>query len=133
MPVSGTGSYSGIIDGYGIGATSAYTVAGTSSFSVNFATGSLVGSLSPVGTNVSTGATNNFGNFAFSGSVGSGATFTGDITSSYSSFKGQINGGFFGPGAAELVGIFGNLRVTDPADSASFIQLQGLVAAKKGP
>ena len=130
MPVTGTASYDGILDGYGIGDTSAYTLGGTAALTANFGNGSLSGSLSPVGTNVSTGTVTNFGNFDFTASM-NGANFAGNIPSSVSIVPGIIEGGFFGPEAAELAGTFRMVRAADPINSASWIELQGVVVGKK--
>jgi hypothetical protein len=105
MPTSGTGSYSGIVDGHGsVGGTAYRLLGSTGTLSANFATGAITTSLLLQGnTDFLTGTlgtTQAFGTLTGSGTIGSGTSrYVGSLTGF--GMTGEFDGGFFGPAANE--------------------------------
>jgi len=138
-PTSGTASYSGIVGGFARVETTganenyaAYRLAGDSTFTVNFGSKSISSSFSNLAGTLllsdspGSAATRMFSDIAVSGSI------TGDhISGSQSSggWASTINGGFFGPDAQELGGVFTADFGTN--SSAERIDIDGSFAAVK--
>jgi len=105
MPTSGTGSYSGIVDGHAtVGGTGYRLLGSTGTLSANFATGAIATSLSMQGnTDFLTGTlgtTQPFGTLTGSGTIsGTTSHYTGSLAGF--GMTGEFAGGFFGPAANE--------------------------------
>ena len=127
MPLSGTGTYSGVLYGQGVG-TAHYDLSGRANFSVNFAGGGLTGGLSITGVERQFDRTVNFGDFAFTGSIDRRVA---TLTASSDSGFGRLDGGFFGPNATEFAANFTGFRGTDAALPGSVVYMGGVVLGKK--
>jgi hypothetical protein len=105
IPITGTGSYKGVLYGtgavgptqFGSGPGSVYTLTGTSSLQMDFLAGRGSMTLVPVGTDVATGATANFGSFDLTVVMIGGAL---------KAVGGGFDGSFYGPTADEYAGEF---------------------------
>lgn len=105
MPRTGSASYSTKIDGQFADGTGAYIVGGSSSFSADFAAGTINFTMDPVGQNVVTGLPKSLGSHSINGSITSGNEFGGQ-TSSVGTYNSSLRGYFYGPAAAEIGGTF---------------------------
>lgn len=105
MPTSGTASYATTLDGFMANDTGLYSLTGASSFTADFSAGTVNVSLAPVGTEISTHAVRSFGTLTGNGTLtAASSSFASDLAGS--GYSGSINGQFFGPGAAEMGGVF---------------------------
>lgn len=127
MPRTGSGTYTGIVTGYGAtygsnGAQSnTYVLSGTGSLTANFAASSIASTLNISGLTLDGNATpRDFGNFNHSGSYTGNSFFLG-------SNRDSLAGRFFGPAANEVAAIFGltNFGVTER------VELDGLFLGKR--
>lgn len=140
-PTTGTASYSGILRGFARVETNgananqeAYTLTGNSAFSVNFGNDSVNGSFSNIvgallladdaGTAT---ASRTFSDFSIAATI-SGDSFTGSQAAS--GWTRAISGGFFGPDADEVGGIF-SADFGTPGSSPQVIEMDGAFAATK--
>ncbi len=134
IPIVGTASYNGVLYGNGIeyafayapGGTNLYNLTGTARFEIDFGSNRGTLRLSPVGTDVATGATKSFGNFDFAlnrfgsdlrGSVGGGIVIS------------DFNGLFYGPRAEEVGGVFW-MRYQNP-EATRWTELTGIAIGKQ--
>lgn len=129
MPRTGSANYNGIIRGTAVATgQEVYRLSGTSRFAANFQTGQLTGTLSPVGTSLTSALTQNFGDFQ----LVNGMILTQEIRADFSNAlggTGSIRGLFFGPDAAELGAIFYGRSSSAPD---AWI-LDGAIVAGKAP
>jgi hypothetical protein len=105
MPRTGSGSYSGIVDGYAsMGGTGYRLLGSTGTLSANFASGAIATTLSLQGNSDfltgTLGSVRNFGTLTGAGTI-AGGTSTYSGTLSGFGMSGQFAGGFFGPVANE--------------------------------
>ncbi|HWJ69634.1 MAG TPA: hypothetical protein VNS79_06290 [Sphingobium sp.] len=134
---TGTGHFDGIIQGTAAAFDGGplYSLSGTSSFDMNFSTGSFTGALTPTGTSLADGSTRNFGAFGIAnGVIDINAGLNAAIVNGSNAYLGFFEGALFGPGAAELGGSFG--FQTEPTNSASSLSsnaafLSGVIVAKR--
>jgi hypothetical protein len=109
MPRTGTANYDTNVDGLFAGSTGVYSLTGDSSFTADFAASTVSATLSLRGEHVVSGATKLFTPQALSGTIRSdtnGQHFSargGDPNGTSSDMMGM----FYGPGAAEIGGVFG--------------------------
>jgi hypothetical protein len=107
MPHSGTGSYSTILDGTFVNKTGNYAVSGTGTFDADFAAGTISYSSTANATPETSGTAFSFGTMTGTGSIAfNSSSFKGTGTTNGSGYKMDVNGGFYGPGAAEVGGVF---------------------------
>ncbi|SFK15763.1 hypothetical protein SAMN03159338_3437 [Sphingomonas sp. NFR04] len=105
IPVTGSATFNGVLYGTGVssaGQGSVYSLTGTSKFEVNFAgfsNGTLT--LVPVGKNLATGSSVNFGSFTINVSRSIGDSLVG-----YGSNSPSFSGRYYGPNAEEFGGAF---------------------------
>ena len=105
MPRTGTGSYSGIVDGYASVGGAGYRLLGsTGTLSANFASGTIATTLSLQGNsdflNGTLGSVRQFGTLDGLGMIASGTShYSGTLAGL--GLSGQFAGGFFGPTADE--------------------------------
>lgn len=105
MPRTGTGSYSGIVDGYASVGGSGYRLLGsTGTLSANFASGTIATTLSLQGNSDfltgTLGSVHPFGTLDGGGTIASGTSHYSGNLSGFG-MSGQFAGGFFGPTANE--------------------------------
>lgn len=107
MPHSGTGSYSTLLDGTFVNKTGNYAVSGTGTMTADFATGGLAYSSTASASPETSGTAFSFGTMTGTGSIAfNSATFRGTGSTNGSGYSMDVNGGFYGPGAAEVGGVF---------------------------
>lgn len=126
LPRTGTASYAGLVFGTGTAGGGAYTLAGSSSFAVDFARASASGSLAITGSGAA--GSRDFGSFGFQAASLSSNGFTGTLTAPGGS--GSLTGWFFGPQAQEIGARFDAVRTLANGDQAV---LSGATLAKKTP
>jgi hypothetical protein len=129
IPITGTASYKGVLYGtgavsptsFGSGPGNVYTLTGTSSLDMDFRSGRGTVTLVPVGTDVLSGATVNFGAFAMPiAKFGAALQAIG---------AGDFYGNFYGPTADEFAGTF-KVGSQDPA-GAQTTNLNGIAIGKR--
>lgn len=108
MPKTGTATYKSVIDGLFAGSSGIYALGGTSSLAADFGVGSVDFQMTPLGQNILTGATKNFGTLIGSGTIAAGgsnfvATSDPQIGGGYAA---SLAGQFYGPQAAEFGATF---------------------------
>ncbi|MBB5984876.1 hypothetical protein [Sphingobium lignivorans] len=134
---SGTGEFAGIIQGTAarFRGGPVYALSGTSNFSMDFAGGTFTGSLNPIGTSLSDGATRDFGTFAFArGAIDLDAGLTADIVNNNNAYLGFFEGALYGPRATEVAGSFGmQTENTDSggAGSSNAAYLSGVIVGTR--
>jgi len=108
MPRTGSAAYTTLIDGLYAANSGVYSIAGASSFSADFGTGNVNYAMTPVGTNVVTGASKAFGTTNGTGSilVASTVSFLGGGAANALGYSSGMSGSFFGPAAAEMGAVF---------------------------
>lgn len=108
MPRTGSASYTTRIDGTYAGSDGIFSLDGASSFAANFAASTIDYSMTPVGTNVLTGTPKTFGTTSGTGTITLGTTgaFQAGAGANAQGFSSSVTGNFFGPGAAEMGGVF---------------------------
>jgi hypothetical protein len=107
MPHSGTGSYNTILDGTFVNKTGNYAVSGAGTFDADFAAGTISYSSTGNATPETSGTAFSFGTMTGAGSIAfNSSSFRGTGTTNGSGYKMDVNGGFYGPGAAEVGGVF---------------------------
>ena len=107
MPHSGTGSYNTILDGTFVNKTGNYAVSGTGTFTADFAAGSISYSSVANATPETIGTAFSFGTLTGTGSIAfNSSSFRGTGATNGSGYSMGVNGGFYGPGAAEIGGVF---------------------------
>lgn len=115
LPVSGTASYRGTLDGLWTTALASYRLSGASEFTADFAANSLRGTLTATGRDRENGAMLAMDTLTGTASISrADATFAGGLTGS-GGFAGNWVGGFFGPGASEVGGSFSVSRGAERA------------------
>ena len=111
MPKTGSATYQTKIDGQFADTRGVFALAGDSHFDANFASGAVNFTMNPVGRNVADGSYANFGQLVLTGSIKTpdqaykGNEFSAE-TGSAGAYAAQMQGAFYGPGAAELGGTF---------------------------
>jgi hypothetical protein len=105
--VSGTATYSTVLDGTFVNKTGAYTVGGTGTFNADFGAGTINYSSTATGTPESAGSAINFGTMTGMGSIArKSASFSGTGSANGSGYAMDVNGSFYGPAAQEVGGVF---------------------------
>jgi hypothetical protein len=107
---TGTGHYDGVIAGKGatIQSGAAYDLTGTSAFDINFGTATFTGSLHPIGKDLSTLATRDFGTYSVTGGLMDlDGGLAADVRDGSSNYLGFFEGALYGPHAEEIGGTFG--------------------------
>ncbi|HEY1125226.1 MAG TPA: transferrin-binding protein-like solute binding protein [Sphingobium sp.] len=134
---TGTGHYDGILVGKGTTdqGGAAYDLTGTSAFDVNFGAATFTGSLHPIGKDLSTLATRDFGTYSVTGGLMDlDGGLNADIVDGSSNYLGYFEGALYGPNAQEIGGVFGfksgQFQVWDPG-YATAVNLSGAVVGKK--
>lgn len=120
VPLAGSATYAGIVDGYGLG----HRITGTGSLTVHFATASLTTSLS-LGSD---------GTLSGSGLIGAGTShFDGTLSGQLSGVEaiGAFLGGFYGPGAAEAGYAFTAHNKDPLPDPDLVLAVEGVFVGKK--
>lgn len=136
VPRTGSAHYEGILRGTAVAMEDGgpvYTLAGSSTFDVNFAGGNVTGSLHPIGTDRSTGGVRDFGAFALGRPVASLPSVSADIVDAQGRYLGNFAGSLFGPRATEIGGSFGfksEFFTPDSPPSANAVFMSGAVLAK---
>lgn len=118
MPTTGTATYSGGATGYALSGGNGYRFYGSSSLTANFAGNTITGNVSGInvyasGAGASATSLGTMNGITLSGTI-SGSSFSGTSAASASpgtalniaGATGTLNGGFFGPNAAEASGVF---------------------------
>lgn len=102
---------------------------------MDFAGGTFTGSLNPIGTSLSDGATRDFGTFAFArGAIDLDAGLTADIVNNNNAYLGFFEGALYGPRATEVAGSFGmQTENTDSggAGSSNAAYLSGVIVGTR--
>jgi hypothetical protein len=129
---TGTAHYDGIVAGKGVtyngGAT--YSLSGTSSFDVNFGSATFVGAIHPIGTDLATSATRDFGTFSVaSGIMDLDGGLAGNVVDGSSNYLGFFEGALYGPQATEIGGSFG-FQSSSSVNSTT-VNLTGAVVGKR--
>jgi hypothetical protein len=107
VPTSGIGSYNTVVDGTFVNKTGNYAVSGTGTFTADFGLGTIAYSTTPSATPETSGTAFSFGTMTGSGSIAfNSATFKGSGVTNGSGYAMGVNGGFYGPSAAEIGGVF---------------------------
>lgn len=107
MPRTGSATYRTNVDGTFAGSTGVYSLGGNSSFSANFAAGTIAFSVTPVGSNILNGSAKTFGTISGTGTITGGTSaFTGTAGANGNGYSMGLIGDFFGPAAAEMGGTF---------------------------
>jgi hypothetical protein len=134
---TGTGHYDGVIAGKGatIQGGAAYDLTGTSAFDVNFGAATFTGSLHPIGKDLSTLATRDFGTYSVTGGLMDlDGGLAADIRDGSSNYLGFFEGALYGPHAEEIGGTFGfksgEFYNWDP-NYATAVNLTGTVVGKR--
>jgi hypothetical protein len=137
LPRTGSANFAGIIRGTGITANGGpvFTLGGTSSFAFNFASATFTGSLTPTGTNTTSGAVTNFGTYNLGGgTISSAGGLAANVVSSSNGFLGYFDGALYGPQATEIGAVFGfnnQGAQWDGSYNTGAVHLNGVVAATK--
>lgn len=108
MPKTGTASYTTVVDGQFAGTSGVYAMGGLGSFSADFAASTVQATLQLRGQNVVTSGLRDFGTHALTGTIRSeqtGAFFSAAGGSAGTTVN--MQGAFYGPGAAEIGANFG--------------------------
>lgn len=109
MPVTGSASYSTILDGTFVNKDNLFAVSGSGSLTANFGAGTIVYSATPVGT-AADATILNFGSVGGTGSIATAsASFTGNPNSANPTYAMSLKGYFYGPAASE---VGANFRLT---------------------
>jgi hypothetical protein len=103
--VSGTGSYSTVLDGTFVNKDGVYDVSGTGTFDANFGAGTISYSSDATGAPETTGSAINFGTMTGAGRVSRG-NFAGTGATNGSGYAMDVNGTFYGPAHEEVGGVF---------------------------
>jgi hypothetical protein len=114
MPKTGSAVYSTVVDGFWADDTGLSALDGSGNVTADFGSGKVNGNFTVEGVNVSTRTAKNLDTFTGTGTI-SGNGFSGSFNGTSTNYKGNWDGGFFGPAAEELGGTF---RVTDGGNQA---------------
>ena len=107
VPLSGSATYSTVLDGTYVNKNGVYEVDGAGSLTANFAAGTIGYSATLTGTREGGGTNIAFGTLTGTGSLAaSNSSFKGTGTTNGSGYKLDVNGNFYGPAAQEIGGIF---------------------------
>lgn len=136
IPRLGNGSYEGVLYGSAGSGTHLYSLHGTTEFNVDFAKASLSGSMTPAGTDLTTGAVVPFGVYQFRNGrfvelpTNQTIGFKADIAAPANlSNVGTLSGLFYGPTANEIGAAF---KITDnSAGGGDNLYLDGVIVAKR--
>ncbi|WP_066719777.1 hypothetical protein [Sphingomonas pituitosa] len=138
MPRVGSASFTGQLYGNGqrIGVNTGYDLRGTAGLDVAFTSGVVTGTLSPVFTPTGGGASFNYGNLSFAGTITSGQNqFHGDLTAAAGAtqtFTGRGSGLFFGPAAEEAALQFrGSYAPPGSNSAADIMSVAGILVARR--
>jgi hypothetical protein len=105
--MSGTGSYSTIVDGTFINKTGSYAVSGNGTFNANFGAGTIAYSTTASAAPETSGTAFSFGTMTGTGWIAvRGAGFTGTGATNGSGYAMDVAGNFYGPVAQEIGGLF---------------------------
>jgi hypothetical protein len=106
-PITGTGSYSTVLDGTFVNKTGSYAVSGTGTFNADFGSGTINYSSAASATPETSGTAFSFGTMTGSGTITyRGAGFGGTGATNGSGYAMDVNGNFYGPSADEIGGVF---------------------------
>jgi len=106
MPRTGTASYNTIMDGIFADSSGFYSLSGTGSFTADFGASTIAFQANPFAANQLGGPSKYLATFAGSGAIDSNtARFNGNTTNA-DGLRLDLNGYFYGPGAAEMAGTF---------------------------
>lgn len=111
MPKTGAATYLTKIDGQFADNRGVFVLAGDSRFEANFASGAVNFTMNPIGVNVVNGSYADFGSLVLSGTINAPSqAYTGNEffaqTDRAGAYAAQLDGAFYGPGAAEMAGTF---------------------------
>jgi hypothetical protein len=107
MPHSGNATYNTVLDGTFVNKTGNYAISGTGTIDADFATGAISYSSTANATPETIGTAFAFGTMTGTGSIAfNSSSFKGRGTTNGSGYSMDVNGGFYGPGAAEVGGVF---------------------------
>ncbi|NCU11582.1 MAG: transferrin-binding protein-like solute binding protein, partial [Sphingomonadaceae bacterium] len=134
VPTTGSATYSGVVYGKGGGGTfsDGTNLSGTSTFNVNFGTGSASIIMALIATDGANPAVN-LGNLTYSGTFGAGCPGCGPANRYYLNLSdpnaiGILHGFFFGPNAAEYGAVF-NINYLSGANNGAVFN--GVTVGKK--
>jgi len=138
MPRTGSATYTGIVVGRGYDGVAGHEadLSGSSRLAVNFGTGANTVDMTLTSTDRTNAAARALGTFTYAGTVG-GACPGGCglpsflATANASTYRGNLNGLFFGANAAEFGASF-NLNI-DGASSAQNSSFAGVAVGRKDP
>jgi hypothetical protein len=104
---TGTASYGTALDGTFTNKDGVYAVTGTGTLSANFGAGTIAYSATATGARESDSAALAFGSLSGAGTIArASSSFQGTGSVNGSGYRMDVNGYFFGPGAAEVGGVF---------------------------
>ena len=108
LPKTGSAAYTSRIDGFFTGTSGAYALEGASSFSADFAAGTVAFSMTPVGTHILNGSSKSFGTLTGAGTITAAlASFSADTgPRAAPNYGANVLGAFYGPAAAEFGATF---------------------------
>ena len=115
MPRTGRASYDTIVDGQFADSTGVYALGGQSSFEADFGASTVTAGMTLQGQNVIDGRGKSFSPMALTGTIRSD---TNGFSFSASGDGATMGGMFYGPGAAEIAGVFG-FRTGDGAGTGA--------------
>jgi hypothetical protein len=101
VPSSGMASYTGVTEGYWNDGSNLLVTSGDVDLTANFTSNSIMGTIDLIGQDVVTNAIRPYDQITASGTI-SGNRFSGNLAAPVRGASGTWQGGFFGPGAAEL-------------------------------
>lgn len=131
-PVIGSATYSGIAIGTATGVDNAYALEGTSSFTVDFETTDLSGTLLFDGTHLYTGELVTIEPLNFVGLLNyDQSDFQAEFSSTWDeTMAGFLHGYLFGPNAEEIAATFEGVSATDPL-SGNYLEVAGIALARQ--
>jgi hypothetical protein len=107
MPHSGNATYNTVLDGTFVNKTGNYAISGTGTFDADFLNGTISYSSTANATPETIGIAFAFGTMTGTGSIAfNSSSFRGNGTANGSGYSMDVNGGFYGPAAAEIGGVF---------------------------
>lgn len=129
---TGTAHFDGIL--VGSGATNnggaLYSLTGTSAFDIDFGAATFTGSLHPIGTNLSTLASRDFGSYAITGGLMDlDGGLAGNVVDGSANYLGFFEGALYGPQATEIGGSFG--FQSSSSVTSTTVNLTGAVVGKR--
>jgi hypothetical protein len=107
VPLSGTATYSTVLDGTFVNTTGNYAVSGTGGLTANFGAGTIAYNATASATPETTGVAFSFGTMTGAGMIAfRSAGFSGTGTTNGSGYSMDVWGNFYGPAVDEVGGLF---------------------------